>query len=91
MRVVTVIYILIVFNFVYPSFVRYFGLPYIKELYVNLILFGLFFYSWLVGPFLEQSRCQSNKVVSKYKSMFITLLSSSVFSFLYLTTIIILF
>jgi len=83
MRVINVIYILIVFNFIYPFFVRYIGLPYIKGLYVNSIIFALFVYSLLMGPFLGQSRVQSNKVVSKYKIMFFALLSLLLFSSLF--------
>jgi len=83
MRVINVIYILIVFNFIYPFFVRYIGLPYIKGLYVNSIIFALFVYSLLMGPFLGLSRVQSNKVVSKYKIMFFALLSLLLFSSLF--------
>ena len=83
MRIVTVIYFLIVFIFISPFFIRYFGLPYIKELYVNAFLFGLFFYSLLMGPFLGQSRVQSNKVLSKYKIMFFALFILVVFSSLF--------
>lgn len=83
MRVVTVIYFLIAFNFTYPFFVRYFGFPYINELYVGSILFGFFIYSWLMGPFLAQSRVQSSKVVSKYKIMFLALFAFVIFSSLF--------
>ena len=83
MSIVNVIYIIIVLNFIYPFFIRYFGLPYIKELYVNSILFGVFFYSLLIGSFLGQSRVQSNQVVSKYKILFFALFILVIFSSLF--------
>ena len=74
MGVVTVIYILIVFKFIYPFFVRYFGFPDIKTLYDNSIIIGLFLLSWLNNLGLEKSSVRKSIVVSKYKYMFFVLL-----------------
>lgn len=83
MRIVNVIYFLIVFKFTYPFCIRYFGFPEIKSMYVNSIIIGLFFLSWLRYPVQEHSKSNSFKVLSKYKIMFFCLFSLILLSSFY--------
>jgi len=84
MRILTLIYLLIVFDFTYPFCIRYFGLPKIGSMYVNSIVIGLLFLSWLKYPVKIHQKNNHYFVLKKYKKLFFFLfgwiLTSSLFN-----------